>query len=44
MGKQNTYALYKQYIIRLTGAFTDNDLYNEAKPAGYKTQAPVYFV
>ena len=44
LGRQNGYALYKQYRIKLTEAITDTDLYNTAKPAEYKTQTPVYYV
>jgi hypothetical protein len=44
LGQQNGYALYKQYIITLTEAVTDTDLYHKAKPAEYKTQTPVYYV
>ncbi len=44
LGQQNGYALYKQYRITLAEAVTDTDLYHEAKPAEYKTQAPVYFI
>lgn len=44
LGQQNGYALYKQYRIRYTEAVTDTDLYNEAKPAEFKAQAPEYYV
>jgi len=44
LGQQNGYALFKQYIIKFTEAVTDTDLYNKAKPAEYKMQAPVYYV
>lgn len=44
LGQQNDYALYKQYQIKLSEAVTDTDLYNEAKPAEYEMQKPVYYV
>lgn len=44
LGQQNSYALYKQYKIKLEEAVTDTDLYNKAKPAEYERQDPVYYV
>jgi hypothetical protein len=44
LGQQNGYAIYKQYKIILKEAVTDTDLYNEARPAEYKKQPPVYYV
>lgn len=44
LGQQNEFALYKQYRIKLTEAVTDTDLYNKAKPAEYKREAPEYYV
>lgn len=44
LGQQNGYALFKQYRISFEEAITDTDLYNKARPAAYKAEAPVYYV
>jgi hypothetical protein len=44
LGEQNGYALYKHYRIKLKEAVTDTDLYNEARPAEYESQKPVYYI
>ena len=44
LGEQNGYALYKHYRIKLKEAVTDTDLYNEARPAEYESQQPVYYI